>query len=118
MAISKVRGRYYFFDSHKRDINGLPDYQNGKAVMINFENVSMMTNHVRNIFNGRNLEFTMTPIQVKEIDNNDVIEVGNNNSCLTDCTMQSSSVKNRICLSQVRKNKQKNKRSKSGSKCK
>jgi len=84
MAISKIGGRYYFFDSHKRDINGLPDDQDGKAVMINFENVSMMTNHVRNIFNGRNLEFTMTPIQAREIDNNDVIEVENNNSCLTD----------------------------------
>ena len=39
--------------------------EEGKAVLIHFDCIKSMANHVRNIYGGLNLEFILTPIEIK-----------------------------------------------------
>ena len=50
-GLIKVGSAFYLFDSHKRCKTGLVD-ENGKTVLIRFENSFLVTSHLRKLYCG------------------------------------------------------------------
>lgn len=63
VGVMKVGEIFFMFDSHSRGPTGLVD-GNGKAVLIRFTNLSLMTRHLRVLYKNNDY-YTLTPLEVR-----------------------------------------------------
>ena len=58
ICVMKVSDSFFVFDSHKRGENGLTDAINGKAVLIEFSNISDIVTYIQYLHNSCEFEIT------------------------------------------------------------
>ncbi|KAK3908159.1 Integrin alpha-PS5, partial [Frankliniella fusca] len=85
VAILKIGMEYFLFDSHKRGKNGLPDCENGTAVLMSFNDINNLVLHLKNLFKCTSClptntvqcntcQFTIVPIFISNVTNISVNE--------------------------------------------
>ncbi|KAK3913039.1 Late embryogenesis abundant protein 1 [Frankliniella fusca] len=80
VAILKIDSEYFLFDLHKKGKNGLPNSQNGAAVLLSFTDINNLILHLKSLFKCTSCsrtntvqcvacQFTITPIIISNVSN-------------------------------------------------